>query len=57
MENVNNLNGVPNFGHGIPEDILTGEVFANGEVEEELTTPAEEPEEEVETISNTEETE
>lgn len=46
-DNVNNLNGVPNFGHGF-----------DNQVEEEITeaTPAEEPEEEVE-ISNPEETE
>ena len=53
MDNVNNLNGIPNFGHGFVDE---AEEIGAPMTEAESTTPAEEPEEEVE-ISNPEETE
>lgn len=37
--NVNNLNGVPNFGHGIEEDAKE-EIEEDATVEEEVATPA-----------------
>lgn len=48
--NVNNLNGIPNFGHGMPQDgvvvagvtdVGTPEVEVEVEVEEEVSTPEE----------------
>lgn len=48
--NVNKLNGVPNFGHGLPEDgvVIAGTTDIPQEVAEESIEPEEETSAEVE---------
>lgn len=54
MNGVNNLNGIPNFGHGLPEDGIVQAGITDvphEEVEEETeVTPEEEPMEETEEV-------
>ncbi len=53
--NVNNLNGIPNFGHGFPENVPVDEITTDAAAPEgvEIETKEETPMEEVE-ITNQE---
>lgn len=45
IPNVNNLNGIPNFGHGFPEEIISNEEQHEEETQENVADAGSEEEE------------